>query len=169
MNILPLFASLILVCGVSVSSAREFTEKASDSTKPTVDGRFDTRCASSRTDASRELCYVSFYRLVASPERYHGKWVAVSGYLTQVSGRAVLFPNESSRKANALSEGIVLLDAKIPRQIESRLDGLVAVSVSGIFDARYEGWIAYPVLGALKDVVNVTLAMPPSSAPSEYP
>ena len=113
----------------------------------TSDGRFNTQCHPWGNDQSRELCRASFYRLIASPERYDGKLVAVTGYLTSIAGRVVLFPSESSFKASALSEGIEVINYDLPKTISGKLgDGVFPVMVVAVFDATFGSESAWPML-----------------------
>lgn len=122
----------------------------------TADGRFNTQCYPWGNDQSRELCRVSFYRLIASPERYDGKLVAVHGFLGSIAGHVVLFPSESSFNAGALSEGIEVINYDLPKTISGELDdGVFPVAVIAVFDATYGSESAWPMLGAFRDVKNV--------------
>jgi hypothetical protein len=153
-------AILAFRCGVAAE-----TESSKGSRMTTPDGRFDTACFPWGEDSSRELCRVSFYRLIASPERYDGKLIAVSGYLRRVFGKPVLFPNQASFEAGAQSEGIELMAASIPRELREKLDtGVPAVLVVGVFDGKYIG-NALPMLGALRSIHNVQALVPLPTGP----
>lgn len=122
----------------------------------TPDGRFDTRCLSSDR-AGEELCRVSFYKLIAVPEKYHGRLIAVVGYLRTSFGRPVLFVNRDSFESNADYEGVAITDGDIPKEIKEKMDvGVWPVLVVGVFDARYAG-IQNQRLGALRKVRNVAM------------
>lgn len=127
------------------------------SSSRTPDGRFNTLCLEGgRRGSWQELCSVSFYRLIAAPERYHERPVAVSGYLIRVFGSPLLFPSESSYNASALSEALEIMDAEIPESVREHLDeGVPGVLVVGVFDAKYAGKGAWPLLAAIKQVYNV--------------
>lgn len=147
-----MLALLICVDGLAADAGDTRGSAAS-----TPDGRFNTRCHPWGNDLPRELCRVSFYRLIATPERYDGKLIAVSGYLRSVAGSVVLFPSESSFNAGALSEGVEVVNYALPKTIESELDdGVFPVMVVAVFDASYAGMSAWPVLGAFRDVKNMT-------------
>jgi hypothetical protein len=78
----------------------------------------------------------------------------------------MLFPNESSYRNSALSEGIEILASSLPETIEKRLDsGVTNVLVVGVFDAREFGTGAWPYLGAIRDVHNVEELMRLPSGP----
>lgn len=153
-----LFASLMALGFVAPVACRA-AESTSESrpTLRTPDGRFNTLCYEGGRRASwKELCSVSFYRLIAVPEQYHGRPVAVSGYLIRVFGNPLLFPNESSYNASALSEALEIMDSEIPESVRQHLDeGVPGVLVVGVFDAKYSGKGAWPLLGAIKHVYNL--------------
>jgi hypothetical protein len=129
--------------------------------QPTPDGRFGTPCYPSSASPSGELCSLSFYRLIASAERYHKKNVAVTGYLVKLFGKPVLFPSEASYRAGALSEGIALVDGSLPADIQRNLEnGVFPVIVVGTFDAKHVGTGAWPLLGAFTGVRNVAKMVP---------
>jgi hypothetical protein len=156
---LKLFFVFLVTLGFVAPAACMAAESISESrsSSRTPDGRFNTLCLEGgRRGAWKELCSVSFYRLIAVPERYHGRPVAVSGYLIRVFGNALLFPSESSYHASALSEALEIMDAEIPKSVRGHLDeGVAGVLVVGIFDARYVGKGAWPLLGAIKQTYNV--------------
>jgi hypothetical protein len=116
---------------------------AQPSPSVTWDGRSGTRCPDGRWNIrTKEICYVSLYRLVASPEQYNGRTVAVVGYLINSVGVPTLFPSRASFENNAYGEGIALPpDYKFPAEIKAKLNsGLAALEVVGIFrssDTRY--------------------------------
>lgn len=151
-NVQPGVFVLLLLASVCVYSAEA---------QPTPDGRFGTSCYPSSASPSGELCSVSFYRLIATPERYHKKNVAVTGYLIELFGKPVLFPSEASYRAGALGEGIELADGSLPADIQSKLaKGVFPVIVVGIFDAKHVGNAAWPLLGAFTGVRNVAKLVP---------
>jgi hypothetical protein len=101
-------ATIRLCCGLMLTlmiyvSSRAAEPGATPGNRTTTpDGRFNTPCD---WRGGRELCIVSFYRLIANPERYHGKLIAVTGYLRMAAGNVVLFPNELSFTGEANGEG----------------------------------------------------------------
>ena len=160
------FLLAIILCGLIGSFSEVF---ASDSgvvknlSSKTPDGRFDSRCMSWGNDVTREFCTVSFYRLLAAPEKYHDRLIGVTGYLIKLYNRPVLFVNRSSYEAEADYEGIALIDAKIPDEIKDKInDGVWPVLVIGVFDAKYTG-IKIHRLGALRDIQNIALIEPSPS------
>lgn len=147
---------LALVLAIGVDGRAADAGATRKNAGPTPDGRFNTACHPWGNDQTRELCAVSFYRLIAAPERYDGKLVAVNGYLKSVFGRVVLFPSESSFNASSLSEGIEVINYTLPKALEPELDdGIFPVMVVAVFDAKYIGSGAWPLLGAFRDVKNV--------------
>lgn len=150
----------IIFCSLSGLLTEGFaSEKDVVKTLPdkTPDGRFNSRCMSWGNEVSREFCTVSFYRLLATPEKYHDRLIAVTGYLIKLFNRPVLFVNRNSYEADADYEGIVLIDAKIPDEIKSKMnEGVWPVVVVGVFDAKYTGAQVHR-LGALRDIQNIAL------------
>ena len=85
----------------------------------TPDGRFGTEC---QPRAFGNTCMLSFYRLLASPEKYHGKLVFVSGFLIKLYGvEPMLFASRDSYNTGLPIEGI-FVDAPIPPGIASHLE-----------------------------------------------
>jgi hypothetical protein len=128
-----------------------------DNTK-TPDGRFGTACYDDPSWA-RELCQIPFARLLATPERFNGRLIAVTGYLRSVNGVLMLFPNRESFDAFAVVERVVIqgdIAADIQRDAQGGLWPVVCV---GVFDARYTG-TQLPALGALHDVQSVVKVKP---------
>lgn len=121
----------------------------------TPDGRFGTQCAGI-TGKFRNVCDVSFYRLLAETERYHGRPVSLSGFLVEIDGDLVLFPNQESYVNGAHIDGVQLqgrgaedsaLKARAAR-------GLKGATATGYFDAHFTGsgmWRS----GALRNVQHV--------------
>ena len=120
----------------------------------TSDGRYGTKCYYTRQH-SGDLCQVSFYALLAAPERYHGRHLAVAGYLIQISDRLVLFASKQSYESGVEGEGIALLDAKLSPQLKSQVQqGVWPMVVAGTFDAKFS-WDLHPRLGAMRNIFNV--------------
>jgi hypothetical protein len=80
---------------------------------------------------------VSFYRLIAEPEKYDGRLVMIVGYLVDLFGAPVLFPNFSSFDSGSDVEGIELVGARFsPEILAAKKKGVWPVYVVGIFDAK---------------------------------
>jgi hypothetical protein len=128
------------------------------------DGRFGTKCFRAAIESEGEQCRVSFYRLLASPEDYHGRSVIVTGYLAQVFDRLVLYPNHDSFAGGIEIEGVEIEDGSVvPEAIRAQAkDGRANVAVVGVFDGRYAG-IGTPRLGMLRTVRRVFDATPPAA------
>lgn len=134
----------------------------SPKTDASPDGRFDTTCYRAAREELGEQCEVSFYRLVAVPEKYHGRRVVVTGYLVQVFDRLVLYPSVERHRAGVEIEGIEIEDASVvPADLrEAAKQGRVNIAVNGVFDARYVG-LQTSRLGMLREVIRVFDATPP--------
>ena len=144
-------ASLVFVFTLSTASASQ---------QRTPDGRFGTECYENAGRIySKELCQVSFYRLLAKPEMYDGRVILVIGYLIDVYGDHVLFANRESYDSGVEVEGIRLIGGKMEQDIEKienhEKNGAWPVFVIGTFDAKYSG-AQLPRLGALKDIQVIT-------------
>jgi hypothetical protein len=127
------------------------------------DGRFGTRC---RPRQAGDVCEVSFFRLLAVPERYDGKVVAVTGFLINVFSQPTLFPSRESYNSNVPVEGI-FVDGPIPTDIREHLqNGIAPVFIVATFDAKFQG-NDFPRLGALRKVFKITMALdPPTGIPA---
>lgn len=114
---------------------------ASPSTlQTTPDGRFGTPCFHvGLSIGDTEICDLSFYRLLANPERYDGRYVRLTGFLTSFVGRTVLFPDRLSFEARVSMNGI-LINGSIPTITEKeKLAGIWPVIIVGKFDAKCWG------------------------------
>ena len=114
------------------------TMAAPPAPKYSADGRYGSKCPMGRSvDGPRELCRISFYRLLAEPEKYDGRHILVVGYLVYLFETPVLFPNFSSFDSGMDGEGIELVGAKFTPAIEAAMKkGVWPVYVVGVFDAR---------------------------------
>ncbi len=121
----------------------------------TPDGRFGTPCYTI-TGLGGEICEVPFARLLATPERYDGKVIRVTGYLINVYASPVLFANKSSFESGADIEGITLRGAKIPEKMKKKINsGIWRVYVVGKFNAKYDNDDKIYRLGSLEEIISV--------------
>lgn len=143
----------LLVCILLVLGSNSV---AAGKLSPTPDGRFGSPCHRWGKDPRKELCDVSFYHLFSKPETYHGRLIAVHGYLIKLYGSYVLFPSRESFDSGAEIEGIELQgDVELTEGLRSNAEGGVfPVIVVGVYDAKYSGF-KLPRLGALRDVSHV--------------
>lgn len=149
---------VVLALGfLSTAAMSDSQAQGSDlSEKPKIshDGRFGTRCHQPAGEPSGvEQCEVSFLRLAAVPESYHGRRVKLVGFLAQVFDRLVLYPDQASHQRGMELDGIEIADVRrIPQELrEAAKTGRDGVMVIGTFDANYLGEDA-PRLGAIRDV-----------------
>jgi len=127
------------------------------------DGRFGTPCTS-WVPYGREMCQVSIYRLIATPERYDGKFVDIKGYLIDVGGGPMIFPSPDRLDVGVPGEAIEIV-GKLPPEVEAEVrNGIWPVFAVGTFDAKYPGSIG-PVLGALRDVERIAHIKQPLRSP----
>jgi hypothetical protein len=125
----------------------------------TPDGRFGTPCYNI-SGLGGEVCEVPFARLLATPERYDGKTIRVTGYLINIDdspyGSLVLFANRSSFDSGAEIEGITLRGGKMPKKIEKKINsGLGGVYVVGKFNAKYDNDDKIYRLGRMEDIIEI--------------
>ncbi|MBZ0098020.1 MAG: hypothetical protein K8F30_03000 [Taibaiella sp.] len=64
------------------------------SSMATISHARDEEC--SFTVGSVSVCEISFYKLLAAPGRYDGKYISVKGYMAIDNGRLAVYPAESS-------------------------------------------------------------------------
>lgn len=122
----------------------------------TSDGRYGTKCLEKREHPG-DLCEISFYALLAAPERYHGKHLMLAGYLIEISDRLVLFASKQSYESGVEGEGVALLDAdaELPPYFKSEVkQGVWPVMVIGTFDAKFSHDF-HPRLGAMRNIFRV--------------
>lgn len=124
--------------------------------KTTFDGRFNTECPVWGRDGKKELCEVSFFKLIAVPERYDKKMISLTGFIIKSFGRIVLFPNKMRYDANLQIEGVELVGKlDISRHLMRKIDkGFFPVMVTGTFDATYLGADVHK-LGAITNVISI--------------
>jgi hypothetical protein len=125
------------------------------------DGRFDSKCAAS-TLFGRVVCGVPFARLIATPERFHQRVIAVTGFLvTTGQGRQSLYPSEDSYRNMGEYERVEI-GTGVPDAIRAKLGQGMWVRVIGEFDGTYAGqpW----GLGAINQVMDIAEARPDLTA-----
>jgi len=72
------------------------------------DGRAGTKCGQDKS----AVCHVPFSRLIASPEKFHGEQIYVTGLLASGPNGATLYPSEASARFD-LGDGIWLQDMQV--------------------------------------------------------
>ena len=125
--------------------------------KGSEDGRFGSKCTAS-TLFGRSVCGVPFARLIASPERYQRRVVAVTGFLVATGqGHQSLYPSEDSYRNMGEYERVEI-GTGVPDAIRAKLAQGVWVRVIGEFDGTYAGqpW----GLGAIGQVMDIAEARP---------
>lgn len=142
---------------VTPPSRDEFTELRNQIGDFSKDGRAGTKCG--RDEIA--LCHVPFARLIASPEKFHGKRIIVTGLLASGPNGATLYPSEASARFD-LGDGIWLQDTQvrphgwppfIPEEFWPRMEKGVWVSLVGTFDATDVTQIQ--TIGMLRNVEHV--------------
>lgn len=122
----------------------------------TPDGRFGTRCYPSGIESRGEVCQVSFARLIAGPEAYHGRRIALVGYLIDRGGQRALYPSSESLRSGLTIEGVELANVPPAEEYkrEDYMKGRGRTGVTGVFDAYFVG-LALERLGLLHDVSRI--------------
>ena len=129
--------------------------------KGSEDGRFGSKCAAS-TLFGRTVCGVPFARLIATPERFHQRVIAVTGFLVATGqGRQSLYPSEDSYRNMGEYERVEI-GTGVPDAIRGKLGQGVWVRVIGEFDGTYAGqpW----GLGAINQVMDIAESRPDVTA-----
>jgi len=129
---------------VAIFAASNGISNAADVVAPavTIDGRFGTHCPVGHTVRGEvEICRVSLYRLIAMPASFHGKVVAVEGYLTSYLNNVVLFADRESSQGGISMNGIeVNTDRNTdPEILKTLTEGIWPALVVGRFDAHCTG------------------------------
>lgn len=141
--------SAFFLCGSSLVLAQ------TAGSRRTVDGRFGTQCSKLPGGDPTPVCTISFYRLIALPERYDGKRIQITGFLVAGFDGIFLYPNKPSYDADVEGESVKFCSSfELPKDISDRLDvGVFPVSVIGTFDAHYGGDASTnPRLGCLREI-----------------
>lgn len=104
-----------------------------------------------------ELCGVSFYRLISEPTLFQGKKIKVVGWLANVFGEDLLFPNESSYKQGAYADALAIRpNVKIYKGLEQG-ERKVGVTVVGDFHLIRSGTQErFPVVGEIDGMVIIS-------------
>jgi hypothetical protein len=90
------------------------------------------------TKSSRQALPVSMIRLLANPEKYHGKRVIVEGYMRlEFEGDAIYFHEEDYKKG--LSSNSFWLDVSVEQLKKYRRINNQYVFIEGVFDAKHFG------------------------------
>jgi hypothetical protein len=111
------------------------------------------------------VCQVSIYRLIATPERYDGKFVDIIGYVIDLGGGPMMFPSSDRVDIGLPREGIQII-GKLPPELEAEIHkGVGPVIAAGTFDAKFQGYVL-PVLEALRDVEDIGRIQPFTPSPT---
>jgi hypothetical protein len=122
----------------------------------TPDGRFGTLCSSwGGGGGFKEVCELPFTRLLANPEKYQGKLVAVMGFLVREDGDLMLYPTRQSYEEHLFGEGISV-SGNLPSDFKGDVSkGVWPTMCVGVFDATFLGKML-PTLGSLHEVQSIT-------------
>lgn len=118
----------------------------------TEDGRFNTGCSSPNGASQKPICFVPLVRLIASPERYDGKVISVSGFFVDFHGQPTLFPSRESFEGGWPFEG-VYIGGELPHDLRGRLKVGFSATIIGTFDGKFSGQLAS--LGAIWNALSI--------------
>lgn len=157
-TILAIVAAALALSSLSVAAVGEPKVEFSERPEKSPDGRFSSQCAGIAVKSKR-VCDVSFYQLLANPERFHGQLVRIVGFLVEFDGGLVLYPNSESYENGADIDGVQLYGIVLKDEVlKSRADGqgLKGATATGYFDAHFIGPGIWR-LGALHGVEHVSV------------
>lgn len=79
------------------------------------------------------VCEISFYKLLATPEKYSGKYIAVIGYMAISNGRLAVYPNENSYKLAIEQDSFSIKIPMRERQVLANKFSRHYVRIVGLF------------------------------------
>ena len=131
--------SVALACTVGVC-AQVATENLVKPEPPVIgpglssQERLERECSSAIR--FHKICDISFARLIAQPEAYHGRVVSIVGFLAIDNGDLTLYASEGDyeRQVDGASVRVLVPDPIGARSIQEKLYGYV--DVDGFFDAN---------------------------------
>jgi hypothetical protein len=121
----------------------------------TPDGRFGSVCSGWGADVSVPLCSVPFARLIAVPERFQNRFIAVTGFLIIEDGAVMMYPTPEDYEAGIPFESIHIYGPIPDSWREKARKGVWAAMVIGTFDAKSLG-SGTSSLGALNNIKGIT-------------
>lgn len=123
------FVALFFLTGRDPAHSADYSEYFPNGTP---DGRFGTAC-------HFDVCEVPLSRLIALPERFHGKVVKVRGFLV-VPDSPTLYLSRDIAERRFPYEGVAV-DGRIDPAIRAKLERGAWVTVTGEFDGVSSGWV----------------------------
>lgn len=115
------------------------------------------------TVAPYSVCSISFYRLLAAPEKFDAKYIAVVGFFGIDNGRIAIFPAEMSYDLGIQQESFTI-SAGLERRIDlaEKYAGKY-VRIVGKFHFKIVG--DKPGIGFIRDVVDIFTVEPRKQGP----
>lgn len=105
------------------------------------------------TAVPNAVCSISFYRLIAVPEKFDNKYVSIVGYVGSDSGRLAVFPTKESYLLRNSQESISI-SSDLNKRIELFNEyGSHTVRIVGKFIYVIKG--DEPGIGQIRDVSNI--------------
>jgi hypothetical protein len=126
-------ALLAFSMGASLAASGPVAPEASS------DGRFGSKCGMPQGGTDKVFCLVPFTRLIAQPERYHGKRILLFGYLANDHDQPCLYASPDRSVGIAPGECVYIPWSAVPLDMVPAAKKGVEVRAAGIFDATFEG------------------------------
>ncbi len=133
------------------------------SSMATISHARDEEC--SFTVGSVAVCEISFYKLLASPSRYDGKYISVKGYMAIDNGRLAVYPTQSSYDFGISQDS---LNIKIPfdeRKNLARDFNRKNIRIVGLFKYKIIG--DQPGIGYISVLIDAYPLSPRPEAPED--
>jgi hypothetical protein len=113
------------------------------------------------------VCEISFYKLLATPEKYDKKYIAVTGYVAISNGRLAVYPTEMSYKLSIEQDSFSIKTPMKERQ--SLADDLNRhyVRIVGLFNYQIIDDFR-PGIGYISKLVDAHLVGPRSDVPEDH-
>lgn len=112
------------------------------------------------------VCQISFYKLLATPEKYEKKYIAVVGYVAISNGRLAVYPTELSYKLSIEQDSFsIMTPMKEREKLASNLNRHY-VRVVGLFNYQIIG--DRPGIGFISRIVDAHLVGPRPDVPEDH-
>jgi len=113
------------------------------------------------------VCEISFYKLLATPEKYDKKYIAVIGYMAISNGRLAVYPTEMSYKLSIEQDSFSI---KTPMKERQSLAGDLNrhyVRIVGLFNYQVVDDFR-PGIGYISKLVGAHLVGPRPDVPEDH-
>jgi hypothetical protein len=140
----------IIVALLVISVRASIAEPGPGAPDWSSDGRFGSKCGMPQGGTDKAFCLVPFTRLIAQPERYHGKRILLFGYLWNDHDQPCLYASPDRSVEIAPGECVYIPWSAIPPDMVPAVKKGVKVRAAGKFDATFEGPVYY--LGRFEEI-----------------